>query len=322
MQKQLMDVCHYLPPSIRSIMENIARNDHFPIQEIRLRANQPLSVVTQGKTLFVTHQGEFTVSPSIGHKITSEDIKTIFMCACQNSVYAYSRELQNGFITLSGGHRMGLAGRIVYENNEISTIRDLSALSIRIAGERKGCCHAILPYVIQGEHIRSCAIISPPGGGKTTVLRDIARSISIRGHRVCVIDERGEIAGCSHGITCYDLGPSCDVLDGCSKTDGLQWALRCLSPSVMIVDELGSDTEAQAVLQGISGGVATVFSLHASNMKQAMRRSPMQLLVKQGVPDLLVVLGTSQTPGEIVNIYDFSRKEDARLVQDFWNSSA
>ncbi len=322
MQKQLMDVCRYLPPFVRPMIENIARNDHFPIQEIRLRVNQPLSVMTQGKNLFITQQGEFTVSPSIGYKITSEDIKTIFMCACQNSVYAYSKELKNGFITLSGGHRMGLAGRIVYENNEISTIRDLSALSIRIAGEKKGCCHAILPYIIEGEQIRSCVIISPPGGGKTTVLRDIARSISIRGHRVCVIDERGEIAGCSHGIPMYDLGPSCDVLDGCDKTDGLQWALRCLSPSVMIVDELGSDTEARAVLQGINGGVATVFSLHASDIKQAMQRSPMQLLIKQGIPDLLVVLGTSQKPGEIVDIYDFSREEDARHVQDFWSSSA
>ncbi len=322
MQKQLMDVCRYLPPSVRPIIESIAQNDHIPIQELRLRANQPLSVVTQGKNLFITHRGEFTVSPSTGHKIKSEDIETIFMCACQNSVYAYSKELQNGFITLSGGHRMGLAGRIVYENNTISTIRDLSALSIRIAGEKKGCCHAILPYIIRDEQIRSCAIISPPGGGKTTVLRDIARSISMRGYRVCIIDERGEIAGCCHGVARYDLGPSCDVLDGCNKTDGLQWALRCLSPSVMIVDELGNDTEAQAVLQGISGGVATVFSLHASNMKQAMRRSPMQLLIKQGVPDLLVVLGTSQKPGEIVNIYDFSRKEDVRLVQDLWDSSA
>ncbi len=322
MQKDLMDVCRYLPSSIRLIIENIAQNDHFPIQEIRLRANQPLSIVTQGKGLFVTQQGEFTVSPSIGYKITPEDINHIFMSACQNSVYAYSKELQNGFITLSGGHRMGLAGRVIYENNTITTIRELSALSIRVAGEKKGCCHAILPYLICDEQIRSCAIISPPGGGKTTVLRDIARSISMRGHRVCVIDERGEIAGCCHGIARYDLGPSCDVLDGCSKTDGLQWALRCLSPSVMIVDELGSDSEAQAVLQGISSGVATVFSLHASNIMQAMRRSPMELLIKQSVPDLLVVLSTSQTPGRIINIYDLSRKEDAKFVQNLWNSSA
>ncbi len=322
MQKDLMDVCRYLPPSIRLIIESVAQNDHFPIQEIRLRANQPLSIVMQGKNLFVTQQGEFTVSPSIGHTITSEDIKTVFMCACQNSVYAYSKELQNGFITLSGGHRMGLAGRVIYENNTISTIRDLSALSIRIASEKKGCCHTILPYLVHDEEIRSCAIISPPGGGKTTVLRDIARSISTRGHRVCIIDERGEIAGCCQGIARYDLGPSCDVLDGCNKTDGLQWALRCLSPSVMIVDELGSDSEAQAVLQGISSGVATVFSLHASNIMQAMRRSPMALLIKQSVPDLLVVLSTSQTPGRIINIYDLSRKEDARFVQNLWNSSA
>lgn len=322
MQKQLMDVCRYLPPTIRPAMESIARNDLFPTQEIRLRANQPLAVVAGGQNLFVTHQGELTVSPSVSYKVTAEDIKNIFMCACQNSVYAYSKELQNGYITLSGGHRMGLAGRIIYENNTISTIRDLSSLSIRIAGEKKGCSHGIMPYLIRDGHIRSCAVISPPGGGKTTVLRDIARSASLRGHRVCIIDERSEIAGSSHGIARYDLGPSCDVLDGCDKTDGLQWALRCLSPSVIIVDELGSATEAQAVLQGISGGVSTVFSLHAANIRQAMQRSPMRLLIKQKVPDLCVVLGSSQAPGKIVDIYDFSRREDAQLVQSLWNSSA
>ncbi len=322
MQKPLMDVSYYLPPTIRPIIESIARSDPFPIQEIRLRVNQPLAIVAGGQNLFVTKQGEITVSPSVGQKITGNDIKHIFMCACQNSVYAYNKELQNGYITLSGGHRMGLAGRIVYENNSIHTIRDLSSLSIRIAGEKKGCSHALLPYLINNKSIRSCAIISPPGGGKTTVLRDIARNISLQGHRVCVIDERGEIAGCHQGNVGYDLGPSCDVLDRCDKTDGLQWALRCLSPSVMIVDELGSNREAQAVLQGISGGVGTIFSLHAANMQQALQRSPMLLLMRQRVPELCVMLGSSQTPGKIVHIYDFSRKEDALLVQSIWNSSA
>ncbi len=322
MQQSFMDVCRYLPINIRTVMEEIGRNNPFPIQEMRLRINQPLSIVAGGQNLFITKQGEITISPSVGLKITADDIQHVFMCACQNSVYAYHNQLQNGYITLHGGHRMGLAGHIVYDHDTIHTIRDLSSLSIRIADEKRGCSHAILPYLVHNNVIRSCAIISPPGGGKTTILRDIARHMSVQGHRVCIIDERGEIAGSRQGMPGYDLGPACDVLDGCHKRDGLQWALRCLSPSVMIVDELGDNGEAQAVLQGINGGVATIFSLHAANIHQAMTRSPMQILLRQHAPELCVMLGSSQAPGTITHIYDFSRKEDATLVQNFWNSPA
>lgn len=322
MQQPIQTISQYLPTALRHPIEKAATASLIPIHEIRLRIGHSPSVTSCGQNLFITRQGELTTSPATDLIVTKALLHETFMKACRHSVYAYDKELQNGFITLPGGFRMGIAGRIIYENQNISTVRDISSVSIRIAAEQKGCCHELLPHLVKNGQMRSCAVISPPGGGKTTFLRDIARCLSIRGYRVCIIDERREIAACQDGIASFELGALCDTLDGCDKLDGMMWALRCLSPSVMIMDELGCDEEAKVVLQGINGGVASIFSLHAANLKQALRRSPMRLLLKNQTPELLVFLDNAYHPGRILKIYDLLQEEDLNLVQSLWCSSA
>lgn len=322
MKKKIMELRPYLPAEITSALMKYTSNNKQRIHEIRLRGGQPLCVHINGKNLFLTAQGELTSSCAMGYMVSLQDIRDVFMAACKNSVYAYSEQLKNGFLSLSGGNRMAIVGRIVYENGNINTIQNISSLSIRLAGEWKGCSDSLIPHIIQHEQIHSCAIISPPGGGKTTMLRDIARSLSLCGFTVSIIDERGEIAGMNQGVSMYDLGSFYDVLDGCHKKDGLMMALRGLSPDVMVVDELGSIEEASAITEGINGGVATIFSLHASSISQAANRAPMQFLLQKQVPDLLVLLSGSNNPGKICKLYNMKNREDVTYVKNLWNSSA
>jgi len=322
MKENMKKIQYYLPADLRGILDKFMQKSTDIIHEIRLRSGQPLSILISGKNLFLTPQGDITTSSAMGFLISPQTIHEIFLLACKNSVYAYSEQLKNGFLTLQGGNRMAVAGRVVYENGRISTIQNITSLSIRIASECKGCSRKVMPYVVQDGQIQSCAIISPPGGGKTTMLRDIARGLSLYGHTVSIIDERGEIAGMNQGVPSYDLGSFCDVLDGCKKKDGLMLALRGLSPNVMIVDELGSAEEAQAVKEGINGGVATIFSIHASTLLQAVHREPMMYLLKQNTLNLLVMLSGAGSPGKVCRIYNLRNREDAMYVKDLWNSSA
>ena len=322
MQDKINQLQYVLPMRIYAILHNFTVKYNQTINEIRLRTELPLCVLTNGENVFLTQQGDPTSSWATGYIVSNKEIHDIFMVACRNSVYAYSEQLKNGFLTLSGGHRMAIAGRVVYERDRISTMQNISSLSIRIAGEKKGCSLPLFQELIQNRQIRSCAIISPPGGGKTTMLRDLARCFSLRGYAVCLIDERGEFAGMTQGVSAYDLGALCDVLDGCQKKDGLMMALRCLSPSVMIVDELGSEEEAEAVLEGINGGVPTIFSIHAATLLQAIRRKPLMRLLEKGVPDIFTVLSGSDNPGIIHQLYNMANREDAEYVKNLWNSSA
>ena len=312
----------HLPSSIRAPIAYALSHYDRSVHELRFRVGYPPSITSFDRNLFISKSGDVHVIPRNDFIIGREELSAIFLSACQHSVYAYSKELKNGFITLAGGYRMGIAGRFVYDGGSIQTVSDISSLSIRIPDEKKGCAAPIIPFLFVEGSIRSCAVISPPGGGKTTLLRDTARSLSMRGKRVCVIDERHELAGCRDGIPSFELGPLTDVLDSCSKTDGLSCALRCLSPNVIIMDELGEEKESHMILQGINGGVATVFSLHAASLQQAVRRLALHVLLRNKALELIVLLSDASSPGKIARIYDLTDREDAQLVEDAWNSSA
>ncbi|MBQ7036624.1 MAG: stage III sporulation protein AA [Clostridia bacterium] len=250
------------------------------VREIRLRAGAPLVVV--GKKTYV------------GEKII--DGMTVERTAqrmCLNSVYAKQEELKNGFVTLPGGHRAGFCGRAVMENGHVRALTDISSINLRIAHEIPGAADKILPALVSGNDIHNTLIVSPPGCGKTTILRDIARQLGSRiyGFRVGIADERGEIAAMHRGTAQCDIGIFTDVYDGFPKKDAMQMLLRGMAPKVVITDELGGEEDEEAVRALTHRGVRVICSLHGTGREDALSRPGIGALLRQGIFKKVVTLG-------------------------------
>ena len=220
-------------------------------QEIRLRTGRPVSVCFPQETCFL-RAGGGTVHGIADDllEVSRDDLDETFRILCENSVYSHENEIRNGYLTLRGGCRAGICGTAVLEDGEITGIRDVSSVCLRIARELPGCADGLLGRL--GTSICGGLLIAgPPSSGKTTILRDLARQLSNGASgilkKVVVVDERGEIAGCWHGVPRNDVGLCCDVLDGYPKADGILMAVRSLSPQIIVCDELGSEEETRAV---------------------------------------------------------------------------
>ncbi len=234
----------------------------------------------------------------------------------QCSVYALERELSAGFITLSGGHRVGLVGRAVLDGDEVRTQTELSSMNYRVARQIIGVADRLMPYVLSADRARvlNILILSGPGLGKTTLLRDIARQLSegwgcdagsgsmigsghsagaVAGFRVGIVDERSEIAACSQGVPQNELGPRADVIDGCPKAAGIMVMIRSMSPDVVVTDEVGRREDASALEEAARCGVAVIATAHALDPEDAARRPVLRDVLAQGAFDRAVVLGRS-----------------------------
>lgn len=276
-------------------------------QEIRLRVNKPVSICCGGSVYFLHRDG----SPGRAadrESVTAsrQDVEETFRRVCGDSVYSHQNEIKNGYITVRGGHRVGVCGTAVVAGGAVAALRDISSLNIRIAREISGCADGLLREI--GEEIGGGLLLAgPPSGGKTTLLRDIARQLSSgfggRIWKVAVVDERGELAGTCLGVAQNDLGLCCDVLDGYPKGEGIQQAVRSLSPEFIICDELGAQTDAEAVLEGLNAGVSMVASIHAGSVQELLRRNQALCLLRTGAFGNVAFLGGRAAPGEITGIY-------------------
>ena len=249
----------------KKIKNNLWLND---LEEIRIRAGQPIELAYSGKTRYLTDMdGEMCacVRESVQnaracYRITGADIAEMLSYISEYSLYAYQEELRQGYITIEGGHRVGIAGEIAKDREGITGIKYISFMNIRVAHEKKGCAEKILPFLKDGESIYNTLLVSKPGAGKTTCLRDCIRSLSNgkegwEGMKICVVDERSEIAACHLGIPQNDMGIRTDVLSGCGKSEGMMLMLRSMSPQIIAVDELGGKKDFQAVEQAACSGV-------------------------------------------------------------------
>lgn len=277
------------------------------IQEIRLRSDRPVCLCTGTGVLFLHKEGiPGRTANSESLAVFREEIEEIFRRVCRYSVYSHQNEIKNGYVTILGGHRVGICGTMVYSGGEISGIREISSLNIRIAREIKGCADTLIGR-IGGELTGGLLIAGPPACGKTTLLRDLARQISegICGdtRKVVVIDERGEIAASCGGVPQNDLGPCCDVLDGCTKGDGILQAVRSLSPDFIICDELGGEQDAASVTEGLNAGAAVVATIHAGNPRELLGRRQARRLLETGAFRTVVFLEGRSGPGRIREIW-------------------
>ncbi len=301
MQK-INTLLNLLDSNISLLIRGLARREIERINEIRLRKGQPLCAVINGKSYYIGNSSRLTENPALGHICTESNIQQSFLGITRHSVYAYEEQIAQGYITLPDGNRAGLGGSFAFSDGQYR-LKDISSICIRIAREHKGCADVILPYINTKEQVHSLLVISPPGGGKTTLLRELAGKLSLSGRRVCIIDERGELAGLHNGAPSLDVGHNTDVIGGCLKKDGILMACRSLCPDVIVFDEIGTEEEAVAVKNALNCGVGAIFSVHADSLPQALSRQQIKLLKDVGIIEYALVLSGAGTPGEIKDFF-------------------
>ncbi len=283
--KDLLFPC--LPEEIRVEMDLLMPGE---LREIRLRADRPAQLVTCDRTA------------TLGWQPSQEALETLVEALSGHSLYARSDETAQGYITLPGGHRCGLCGRVISPEGQRRLSR-IGSVCLRIAAPWPGCADVLLPHLLEDVIVRSMLIIGPCGSGKTTLLRDAARQLSESCVQVAMIDERGELAACLQGVPQMDLGPSADVLDNCPKRDAFPWLIRSLSPQAIITDELSGPEDFTCVSDAVFSGAAVIASIHGVSLQDVARRPAAAALLSQRVFDRYAVLDSHQ-PGQIIALYD------------------
>lgn len=296
--------------NLRSIITNLSPELMEITEEIRLKKNQPLMIVGGNADFFIDKNGQAVQSRDLGYIVKEEDIIKTLNLITDNSVYAFEEEIKHGFVTIKGGHRVGLCGKTVIEDGKIKTIKNISSLNIRIAREIIGCSDTVIKYVIKPpDAIYNTLIVSPPQCGKTTMLRDIARQLSdgckklgFRGVKVGIVDERSEIASCYRGEPQKRVGVRTDVLDGCPKALGMILLIRSMSPRVIVVDEIGRSEDVCSIGEAVNAGTKLITSVHGASMEELMRRPAVKELIAQKVFERIVFLSNKKGPGSIEKI--------------------
>lgn len=286
-----------------------ARFDMEQVYEIRLRVNAPLILIYQGNEYFLTKSGGFAREEAETFLVKAEDLKETMEYISRYSLYAFEEEIRQGFITIQGGHRVGIAGKAVLDGNKIKSVKYISYINIRLSHEIKGCAAPILPYIIKNSRLCHTLIISPPRCGKTTLLRDLIRQVSngsryLYGVPVGVVDERSEIGGCYQGVPQNDLGIRTDVLDCCPKAEGMMMLIRSMSPEVVAVDELGDYEDIHAIESVIHCGCKLLATVHGSSIEDMKRKPLMQRLMQEKVFERYIVLQNSSRAGRVKAIFD------------------
>lgn len=305
------DILPFLSLRIRNALQKADISKEAGIEEIRLRTDRPLMLTGNGSEYFVGAEGALSINKSHSLVVNQSDIHKTLELMSENSIYAYQEDIRNGFITLKGGHRVGIAGRAVVDGKSIKNIKEISGLSIRLSKEIKGCSKEVIRYILNSTGVYSTLIISPPQCGKTTILRDITRIISDggaeygnRGLKVGLVDERSEIASCFKGIPQNDVGLRTDILDSCPKAVGMVMLLRSMSPQVIVTDEIGNEGDKEAVRQVINAGVKIITTAHGFNVSEMKTRHEVLSLIEEKVFERFVVLSRSLGPGTLEEVMD------------------
>ena len=290
---------HYLPQHLTAPLLKCADK----LEDIRLVADHPLIVNMGGEQHFVGEAGEST-SADRALCVTVRDVRETLDKMVQSSVYAVQDRLAQGYFTLPGGNRVGVVGSVVIESNRVVRMKEVSALSIRFAREVKGCAIPYMPSIAPGGQVRNTLIISPPGCGKTTLLRDISRMIAGEVYRkaVGVVDERGEISAPFPGGYGCDIGICAVALAYAPKGEGILMLLRSMRPEVIVCDEIGGAEEERAIYHMINAGVKVICSVHGFGEEDILRRRHVASLIKEGIFECVITLSQRMGPMTVESI--------------------
>lgn len=281
------------------------------LEEIRIRESRPLMITLNNRDYMIKADGHVTSSVYEAYMVTDQDTSNILQLISDYSIYAIEEELRNGYITLRGGHRVGFTGKGVLEDGKIKTIKYISGFNFRISREIKGAANGVIPYIRERGGILHTLIISPPQCGKTTLLRDLIRQISdgnkkqgLMGHKVGVVDERSELAGCFKGVPQNDIGIRTDVLDACPKAEGMIILIRSMSPHIIATDEIGSKEDVFALEEAINAGIKIITTVHGSNLDEISRKPVLGDLIKNKIFERMIILSNAKGVGTIEKIID------------------
>lgn len=305
MERKQEQILSILAKSLRRLLEE-ENLDFCQLQEIRLRVGKPLIFIYRNQEMVLPCSGEDSAA---GHIVTKEEIRETMDYVSRYSLYAYEQEMRQGFITVEGGHRVGVVGKVLLEENRVKNLQYISSVNVRAAHEVIGCADPVFPYLIKNGEICHTLILSPPRCGKTTLLRDLIRQISdgndrVRGCTVGVVDERSELGGCYHGVAQNDLGIRTDILDGCPKAEGMLMLIRSMAPQVIAVDEVGGPDDVHALEYAMQCGCRLLASVHAKDMKEASEKPVLGELIRKRRFERYLILENRQNPGEIRAVYD------------------
>ena len=270
------EIIKYFPTKIQNEINKL-NIENF--EEIRLRILKPIIIKEHEKETILTIDGQAYI-------LTKEELNKIFEMICSNSIYAFQEELANVFITIPGGHRIGITGKPLYREGKIYSMKDISSLNIRIARQILGCADNIIEEIID----KNVLIVALPGTGKTTLLRDIVRQISNSGKNIGIVDERSEIAAVYKGIPQNDIGIRSDVIDSVYKADGIKMLVRSMKPDYIATDEIGNDDDIEAIKYAINAGVKIIATAHGGNIEDLKRRKKLYELIENKIFEKIIFI--------------------------------
>ena len=296
------DIVSNFSPKIKNSLMELPNEIKKEVQEICLRVNSSIVIITSQKSFFLGSEGNLSSEDLKSFIVSQNDILETFKILCNFSIYSFQNQIKNNFITLKGGHRVGICGTAIIDGEKIINISDISSMNFRISKEIIGCSDKIFEKL--GLNLGGTLIVGPPASGKTTILRDIARKLSNTYEngkliKVSIVDERREIAAVYQGVPQKDVGFS-DILNGFIKSEGIMRALRTLSPRIIICDEIGNNEDADAIRKSLNCGVGIIASVHAGSAEEISKSEKIKNILNSGAIKNVVLLDK----GKIKEIFE------------------